>query len=471
MKATDLFRGEYRNSLNSDDIADPELPLIKNRSNGGTMIMWKKNLDQFVTVIPPETASFLAILFQPPHTHPSIHVSLYLLTSGKESEFITEITKLRIFLEEMQDLYPNYLVFLRGDSNVNSNNKPRLRIFNNFMSSLNLTSISFEHKTYHHFLGDGLFDSKIDVLVHVNDEKANEDVADIFCREDYPIIHSHHDIISSVFHLPGNAIPAVPLSTQVPVTPNTRIKIIWSYQGIPTYQSLIGQSLADLRKRWLVPSSRSCVSILIQLSSNILSSAAAASNPSLPLSETPSSKSKNVPRAIRSAQNRVQRMCRNLRALKPTDPMRSHATEKLKEARNNLRKKIRAVAGAKTAADDQRMVSLFSAPNASSTLFKKIKSMRSSSAKPISFLRVGADVFHGEDVQNGFFTSISKLKTRDLSNSSRNDVSQYAMDYKYILDICQDKNDLPHISLNSSTRILREIKRSVNDIFSITPAH
>ena len=96
--ATDLFRDNYCHSLNSDDIFDPELPFIKNRSIGGTMILWKSSLDPFVTVLPKASASFLAILFHPPGSPPSIHVSLYLPTSGKETQFIEELSKVRIFL-------------------------------------------------------------------------------------------------------------------------------------------------------------------------------------------------------------------------------------------------------------------------------------------------------------------------------------------------------------------------------------
>ena len=139
---TDILKGEYSYALSSDDISDPELPFIKNRSNGGTMILWKHTLDPFVTVLSNENQSFLAILFKPPDSPPSLHVSLYLPTSGKESEFIEEVTKLEVFLQEMSEMHPSSLIFIRGDSNVNMNNKQRVYIFNNFKSSYNLNSVN-----------------------------------------------------------------------------------------------------------------------------------------------------------------------------------------------------------------------------------------------------------------------------------------------------------------------------------------
>ena len=93
-----LFKGEYCHALNSEDTLDPELALIKNKANGGTMILWKKSLNEFITILPAKTSSFLPILFHPPGCPPSVHISLYLPTSGKESEFVQEITMIRLFL-------------------------------------------------------------------------------------------------------------------------------------------------------------------------------------------------------------------------------------------------------------------------------------------------------------------------------------------------------------------------------------
>ena len=37
-----LFKGDYNSYLCSEDLLDPELPLIKERAKGGTMALWKK---------------------------------------------------------------------------------------------------------------------------------------------------------------------------------------------------------------------------------------------------------------------------------------------------------------------------------------------------------------------------------------------------------------------------------------------
>ena len=74
--ATDLFNGIYCHSLNSDDMYDMELPFIKNKSHGGTMVLWKHSLDQFVTPIQPVSQSFQPIVFHPSNSPPSLQIAL-----------------------------------------------------------------------------------------------------------------------------------------------------------------------------------------------------------------------------------------------------------------------------------------------------------------------------------------------------------------------------------------------------------
>ena len=46
------YTSEYFYHLNSDDLYDPELPLIKSRAVGGTLVMWKTILDPYVSIHP-----------------------------------------------------------------------------------------------------------------------------------------------------------------------------------------------------------------------------------------------------------------------------------------------------------------------------------------------------------------------------------------------------------------------------------
>ena len=120
---------DYCFSLNSDDLYDPALPLYHSRTHGGTMILWKKSLDPFVQLLPPKSSSFLAIILSMPHLPPSIHYSVYLPTSGKDNEYIEELSQLKLSIEEVLEKYDDPLIYIRGDANTNLKIENRLVLF------------------------------------------------------------------------------------------------------------------------------------------------------------------------------------------------------------------------------------------------------------------------------------------------------------------------------------------------------
>ena len=76
--------GAYASSLNSADIYDPELPLVKSKAHGGTMVLWKRQYDPCIKLHPVQTTAFLPSIFHPPGSIPSIHIAVYLPTLGRE---------------------------------------------------------------------------------------------------------------------------------------------------------------------------------------------------------------------------------------------------------------------------------------------------------------------------------------------------------------------------------------------------
>ena len=73
------FSKDYCLELNSEDCFDPELPLTKNRSFGGTMALWKQEHDPFVTVLKTTSSAILPIIFSPKGSVPSAHITIYLI--------------------------------------------------------------------------------------------------------------------------------------------------------------------------------------------------------------------------------------------------------------------------------------------------------------------------------------------------------------------------------------------------------
>ena len=180
------FEGDYGMTLQSEDLFEPNLPLIQKQAKGGTLIMWKKKFDPFVTVLGSPSPAFSIILFSPPNCSPSIQISFYFPTAGRDSEFAEEVSTMHHSLLELKEKYPTYSLFLRGDTNANPKNKNRCMILNKMIRDLNLTCTIINHNTYHHFVGNGSSDSQIDALLHSSHMK--EFLKQIHCLKSDPMV-------------------------------------------------------------------------------------------------------------------------------------------------------------------------------------------------------------------------------------------------------------------------------------------
>ena len=311
-----LLEDKYCVFLNTDDLYDPELPLIRSRIVGGTMVLWSTHLDPYVTIHHTGTSSFTVLILQLPGYQISIHVGLYLPTSGKDEDFITELTNLRVCVEQLTNKYPMSVLYIRGDSNVNIKNRNRAALFSQLLNMFSLLRVPLLHTTYHHFLGEGLYDSDIDILAHTDIPEVDEKVVTILCVKDSPQLLSHHDIILSHCYIPPQPTQATDDESLVtaPRLPNTRERVLWSVEGTAMYHSLVMPALQNVRNIWLDPSSSACMSVLLQMTNFILRTGAALTNKTVSLSTKPSKKSLQTPRQIRMAKQRLKRAHRKMKA-------------------------------------------------------------------------------------------------------------------------------------------------------------
>ena len=118
---------EYCFWLNSDDLYDHDLPLVKSKAAGGTLAMWKKSLDPHISIHPVQSSAILPVVLQLPGARTSVHIAVYLPTSGKEYEFISELASLKICIEELQGKHGNPVIFLRGDANSKPQKCPQVQ--------------------------------------------------------------------------------------------------------------------------------------------------------------------------------------------------------------------------------------------------------------------------------------------------------------------------------------------------------
>ena len=463
---------KYCSFLNSDDLHDSELAMTTSRTVGGTMVLWSIYLDPYVTIHPPTTSSYTAMILQLPGHQVTIHVALYLPTSGKDHDFIAEITNLRICLAELTDLYPRAAIFIRGDSNVNKNNKNRVTLLKQFLENFSLLRVSTGHNTYHHFLGQGLYDSDIDVLLHTDEPGVSEEVIGIICKHDHPDMLSHHDMIMSQCSFP--AMPSKGPSSDdlitAPRLPNTRHKIVWSPEGAAKYEELVGPALRKLRKTWLDPTSTATMSILLQMTNHVLSNAASASNKAVNLSSKPVARSVSTPRCIRTARKRLRKQHKEWKRAHDSHHSVSATKANYTSALKNYKRTVRAVRLEHEMDQDGRLLTILS--DNPSSLYSFIRASKNTSQTLIEKLTVQDKVYLGDKVADGFYDAMTSLKNCDETELLSNPViADQFSNYDHISKLCLDGNPIPPISLEDASGLLKRLKKNVKDFFSITALH
>ena len=102
-------------------------------------------------------------------------------------------------------------------------------------------------------------------------------------------------------------------------------------------------------------------------------------------------------------------------------------------------------------------------------IFKAIKANKSQQSETIKKLKVGHKLYTDDTVPDGFYDSISTLKTLDEITATSYD--SFASDYQHILEISKEGLKVPRISLEKAEMLLRKMRPNVSDYYSITAAH
>ena len=461
------------------------MAMLSNRAHGGTMVMWKECLDPYIKVHRVGTSSFLPIVFDPPDIPATIHIAVYLPTLGKESEFLAELSILDVCIKDLKDEYGNIQIYLRGDFNVSQTNYRRTSLLNHLCTSHGLTQVQVDHPTYHHFMGGGSSDSHLDRLLYPKSCQLPENLITILCRNKEPMIYSHHDLLVSEFslasHLPqahncsAKPKPCTPIKNNLaPRVENTRTRVVWSDVGTQEYQSLVQPQLQAIQDLWLNPSSKSCMSLLLQATNDVMSCAAAQTNKVINLNNQPKTKLKKVPKAVRKSQRNVLKYKRIIRYHHGSATSLSDLKSKYTHIKQNHRKLERHYTAQESIDRDTKLYELLSSDP--SKFFSRIKRQNKSSnaQSSIKKLKVGDKTFTGESVCDGFYDSISRLKSLDWNTLNKSStLEQYFEDFRHILDICRSSSSekIPPVSFSKAVKILDNLRPEVNDYYSITANH
>ena len=465
----DYVQQKYCFAATSDDLLDPDLPLLKSKAKGGAMILWRQWLDPYVKVIPPTSSSFLAIVLRIPGSQISVHVSLYLPTHGQDTEFLCELASLKNCLEKLNSDYDYPIIFIRGDANVNDKNTTRVNMLNSFMNHLKLIRTPIEHRTYHHFVGNGKFDSNVDVILHSSSSKgvniSPECVTSIICNKTCPALNSHHDVIQSMFQLPPGVDEQADDVPHAPRLHHQQFKVTWSDKGIDEYSSLVSSHLERLRDSWLRPNCQASMSVLLELTNTVMVQCAGVTNKQWEVRKAVKKPKYRLPVYIVKAKKKMSKAHKMF----STYPC-SASEEKFRICRKQYHQTVRAH---NVKADAERDAKLYSVMGENpGKVFRTIRSLKNYQVNSIAKLTVGEQTYHGKNVADGFYHSMSALKECDMETlHSLPGLAEKLVDYDTIISLCQHQQGLPPMDLEVSTKLLKSLRKDVRDHYSITSQH
>ena len=206
---------------------------------------------------------------------------------------------------------------------------------------------------------------------------------------------------------------------------------------------------------------------------HILDAAVSETNKTVKLSSVHPCKSKSISPAVKKSQRKLLIQSRVLNdAVNKALPQGTidDLKAELKGMKSEHQRLIRYTNMEDSVARDQELHSVLSKDP--SSLYRAIRRSKNTNSCKIQRLTVRDRVYLGDRVADGFFDSLSKLKTVDSESLERSptycDFSEY---YEHIVEICAHGEKIPQITEAKSEEILKSIKAGVSDLYSITASH
>ena len=445
------------------------------------MAFWLRSLDPYISVLEPTSSRILAIVLDMPGYQVSAHIAIYLPTAGKDSEFVEELAILEATIDHIHEKYPSCCLYIRGDANsspIPRQNCKRDNLLSFFMSHNSLQSIPINHTTYHHFMNGGLSDSSIDVILtstvtasgHPNTQV--ESLLSIVCSKTCELINSSHDLLITSLDLTSTPVTPPSLDNLVaPKVSDKKHRIVWSEEGIMKYQELLQHTLPSLQSDFSGTLHSGSASVLLHTTNYILSAAAKYTNKSFDISTPRKPKSSSKPPEIKAAES-VKKVAHKqlidiLRDPSATSEQIEAVSSAFKAAKSRYQNVVRKLQVQEECKRDQELNGILGHGRA--LALKMIKSGKKKNSTTIKSLKVGNKIYDDNSVGDGFYDSISKLKTLDTITSPS--FESFAEDYKHIIEICKAARTIPRISRKNAGELLRRIRASVADFYSITAGH
>ena len=389
-----------------------------------------------------------------------------------------DLVLLQNTIDHLGDKYPDSLIFVRGDANasfIQRNKNKRDDLFRYFVEENKFSPLLLNHKTYHHFLNNGLSDSNIDVIMYpkvTSDgllSSTTKTLIKILCGKTNALVDSSHDVVITSLLLPPQPQPDVsPDNILAPKVKHSKYKVLWSEEGILEYQNLLSQTLPSLQSDYCDVSEPEVASVLFRVTNHILNEAAKRTNKCIELGKAPKAKKPFIPseikQALKSKEDALKKL-NNIDARTATE--KQSATDEYKSAKSVHQKLVRKHNISQEVDTDNDLLALLS--KQPKEIFKSFRNAKAGQAAKVKTLHVGNKTYTEDNVADGFYDSISELKT--ISEITATSFERFAEDHRHIVEISKSGAKVPEITLVQAEALLKKIRPGVSDIFSITAAH
>ena len=106
-----------------------------------------------------------------------------------------------------------------------------------------------------------------------------------------------------------------------------------------------------------------------------------------------------------------------------------------------------------------------------SQAFRRLRHLKTSRSEKVAKMKVGQLTYLGNTVPDGMYESIRRLKTDPNVDEADPNFPNFTEEYRLILDICKTGRKIPPLSKEKSYKLLTNIRKNVNDFYSITALH
>ena len=434
--------------LNSEDKYYQELALEQRQAHGGTLALWHSALDPFITILPTISPAVLPLLLSIPGISPSIHVGIYLPTSGRDEHFVVALAALTAVLESVSDDHHGVPVYVRGDANVNPSNLPRVQLFSSLVSQFKLHNLPLHHPTHHHFMGDGASDSQLDVLLYSGSPEQAESLNSVVCVKENPLISSHHDMVLSTFLCSSVPFNPPPPAIIAPRVPNNRVKVLWNQEDQYQYETLLSSTLPLLQHSLLSPASPSLTGILLDCTNFAINRAAEVSFKTVKLSEPIRQKKQSVHPDIKHAQAAALLAAQALHAARSSPSSSPQdiqtATSDKTSSTSALRAAVRSATRQAARERDELLHTTISSDP--SKLQAAVRKAKGAGVPAVHLLHVGKNIYTGDSVPDGFYEALSSLKVPENSPMTSPEFLPSSENYRHIIELAKSGPPLPSLS-------------------------